>query len=175
MKPLKEHCSEFIGIEEKEILDQIVDDEDDIIDLVTVYTEQQEKIDGVVVGWFAGISKEGAPLVNYPMNRSGRPVHAISTVSLATCEAGRETALMFEGGDSKKPIIIGLMHKSEKKEKEGGEEKTLVISSEDEVMIRCGEASIHLKKDGKVIIKGKDILSRAKRNNDIKGGMINLN
>lgn len=174
MQPVNEECSVWDEIKE-ETLGRSIATEEDIIDLVTVYTEKTAKIEGVVVGRITGFLSSGEPLVDFTMNHTGRPVQSRTTVGLLIGHIGREVALMFEGGDARKPIIIGLMHMPEKGVEPVEEDQTTVISSEKDILIRCGEASIHLKQDGKIIIKGKDILSRARRNHDIKGGMINLN
>lgn len=174
MQPVDEEGS-VVFEKMEEMSGRSMEDEENIIDLVTVYSEKAAKIEGVVVSRITGFYRGGEPLIDYAMNNTGSPLLARTTVSLDTCHIGRDAAVMFEGGDSRKPIIIGLMHISKQNVETVEDDKTTVISSEDEILIRCGEASIHLKKDGKIIIKGKDILSRARRNHDIKGGMINLN
>jgi len=55
------------------------------------------------------------------------------------------------------------------------EDKVLHIKAEEGLVIECGKSSIILTKDGKVQIKGVDLLSRAKGMNKIKGAGINLN
>lgn len=174
MQPVDEEGSVVFEIME-ETSGQSMEDEENIIDLVTVYSEKAAKIEGIVVGRITGFHRGGEPLIDYTMNNTGGPLLARTTVSLDTCHIGRDAAVMFERGDSRKPIIIGLMHNSNMNVETVDDDKTTVISSDKEILIRCGEASIHLKKDGKIIIKGKDILSRARGNHDIKGGMINLN
>lgn len=174
MQPADEEGSVVFEIRE-DPSGQSMGDEEDIINLVTAYTEKAAKIEGVVVGRITGFHSGGDPLVDYTMNHTGRPLVARTTMGLDKCHIGRDAAVMFEGGDSRKPIIMGLMHISQQNVETVEDDKTTEISSEKEILIRCGEASIHLKKDGKIIIKGKDILSRARRNHDIKGGMINLN
>jgi len=174
MQPVDEEGSVVVEIME-DPSGRSMKDEEDIIDLVTAYTEKAAKIEGVVVGRITGFHSGGDPLVDFTMNRTGSPLVARTTVGLAKCHIGRDAAVMFESGDFRKPIIIGLMHISKQDVETVEDDNTTVISSEKEILIRCGEASIHLKKDGKIIIKGKDILSRARRNHDIKGGMINLN
>jgi hypothetical protein len=159
----------------EELPEQPDEDDEDIIDLVTVYTGKEARIEGVVAGRIEGFTRLGRPRVNFSANRSGHPVTARTTAPLSRLHSGGDVALMFEETDPNKPIIIGLMHNPVQAGKIGDDEKTAVIASDREVLIRCGEASIHLRRDGKIIIKGKDILSRARRNHDIKGGMINLN
>jgi len=174
MQPVDEEGAVVFEIMEEQPA-RSMESEEDIIDLVTVYTEKAAKIEGVVVGRITGFHGGGEPLVDFTMNHTGRPLAARTTIGLEKCHIGCDAAVMFEGCDSRKPIIIGLMHISKQDAETVEDDKTTVISSEKEILIRCGEASIHLRKDGKIIIKGKDILSRARGNHDIKGGMINLN
>ena len=51
----------------------------------------------------------------------------------------------------------------------------LIIKARKNLTIECGEGSITLRGDGKVLIKGKDLVSRAQRMNRIKGGSVALN
>jgi len=55
------------------------------------------------------------------------------------------------------------------------EDKVLHIKADDGLVIECGKSSIILTKDGKVQIKGVDLLSRAKGMNKIKGAGVSLN
>ena len=55
------------------------------------------------------------------------------------------------------------------------EDKVLHIKADDGLVIECGKSSIILTKDGKVQIKGNDLLSRAQRMNKIKGAGVNIN
>ena len=55
------------------------------------------------------------------------------------------------------------------------EEEILKIRAETEIHICCGESSIQMNKNGKIEIRGNDILSQAARNNRIRGGSIGLN
>jgi hypothetical protein len=51
----------------------------------------------------------------------------------------------------------------------------LVIEAKRQLTFRCGEGSITLRTDGKVLIKGKDLVSHARRMNRIKGGAVAIN
>ncbi len=51
----------------------------------------------------------------------------------------------------------------------------LVIEAKKNLTFKCGDGSITLRKDGKILIKGKDLVSRAKRMNRIKGGSVAIN
>jgi hypothetical protein len=44
-----------------------------------------------------------------------------------------------------------------------------------QVVLRCGSASITLRRDGKIVLRGTDILSRSTGLNRIKGGAVQIN
>jgi hypothetical protein len=51
----------------------------------------------------------------------------------------------------------------------------LLLEAKKGLVLRVGEGSITLRADGKILIKGKDLVSHAKRMNRIKGGAVSLN
>lgn len=53
--------------------------------------------------------------------------------------------------------------------------KQLVLEGHEEVVLRCGDASITLSKNGKISIRGKYLLSRATGINRILGGSVQVN
>ena len=53
--------------------------------------------------------------------------------------------------------------------------KRVVIKGYEEVVLQCGEASITLRANGKVIIRGAQIESHARGLNRIKGGGVKVN
>jgi hypothetical protein len=53
--------------------------------------------------------------------------------------------------------------------------RRLVLSAYSELHLVCGESSLTLRKDGKVVINGRHVLSRAKVVNRIKGGSVQIN
>ncbi|MDZ7924903.1 MAG: DUF6484 domain-containing protein [Marinagarivorans sp.] len=53
--------------------------------------------------------------------------------------------------------------------------KSVVLEGQDEVVLRCGEASITLNKNGKISIRGKYILNRASDVNRILGASVQVN
>lgn len=53
--------------------------------------------------------------------------------------------------------------------------RRLVLSADQEVVLRCGKASITLTADGKVTIRGSDVVSTAVRTNRIRGGAVRIN
>ena len=53
--------------------------------------------------------------------------------------------------------------------------KQLVITADDEITLRCGESSITLTAAGKIILRGKYIVSRSSGVQRIKGGSVQIN
>lgn len=53
--------------------------------------------------------------------------------------------------------------------------KRTTIAAKNEVELKCGKGSILLKKNGKVIIKGSEVISRSTGANKIKGASVNIN
>jgi hypothetical protein len=141
-------------------------------------TAQRVRIDGVVIGVLMGFAEDGAPLVVYPGNPAKAAAPARSTATLVSDDVGREVALLFEGGDPARPLVVGRLVRPEATPVEvvrNGVEEVLQLTAEREIVLRCGKASITLTRAGKVLIRGEYIFSRSTGVNKIKGGSIQLN
>jgi hypothetical protein len=55
------------------------------------------------------------------------------------------------------------------------EGRTVRIEAGDELTLQCGAASITIVRDGRVIIRGEHVLTRARGTNRIKGGSVAIN
>lgn len=137
------------------------------------------RIAGVVVGKIVGWDSLGRFLVDYPGNPKDHSLPATSAAILDAAAVGREAALMFIGGDPLRPLVIGLIEQalvrpqSTKTAEVDG--KQLVFNAEEEIVFRCGKASITLTKAGKILIRGAYLLSRSSGVNRIKGGSVQIN
>jgi hypothetical protein len=159
----------------------------------------------VVIGLFSGLNDRGEVLVDYADNPSNKTLTAISTVALNQGHSGRQVAMLFAEGNPEKPVIIGLIHntlyemienfeimpaESEMPEKDqnnhkGAETanndnvyldgKRVVLEGYEEVVFKCGDASITLTKAGKIMIRGKYLLTRSTGVNRIMGGSVQVN
>ncbi len=150
----------------------------DDLELVISETEKTyKKIDGVIIGKLVGLSVSGEPLVDHALNTGNKPLSARTTVTLDKKNVGREVALMFEDGDPRKPIIMGLIHQPQDPQpvvaEVDGEKKTLTAKKE--IVLRCGKASITLTRAGKIIIRGTYLVNRSSGVNRIKGGTVQIN
>jgi hypothetical protein len=124
--------------------------------------------------------------VDYP--GSDGLVVARVMASLGSADIGRNVALLFEGGDPAKPVIMGLMFVAPSDSSQALKQTAtllnaeaeadgdrIVLTAEKEIVLRCGEASITLTKAGKIIIQGAYVSSRSSGTNRIQGGSVEIN
>lgn len=138
---------------------------------------------GVVIGVLVGYDDAHVPLVAFPGNPDESALPARSTVTMGDEQIGKEVALLFEGGDPRRPILIGpIQYPAKKAEQYGDEPSTaeidgerIVLAAKKEIVLKCGKASITLTRAGKVLIRGDYVLSRSSGVNRIKGGVVHVN
>lgn len=139
---------------------------------------------GVVIGQLIGMADGGrTALVLYPGQVGSAAIRARTVVDLRAHQVGSDVVLMFAAGDPAQPIIMGLLRESEGwplDEPPGQVEvdadgERMIVSAKEEVVLRCGKASITLTRAGKVLIRGSYILSRSSGANQVKGGSVHLN
>ena len=115
-------------------------------------------------------------------------------ISSASGEGSRldvdsEVLLVFEDGDDTRPVIVGFLEPRARKgqtltsallrrDKNGNVRvngKIVELRGEESMVLICGKSSITMFADGRVIVKGTRLVSRASESNKIKGGTIALN
>jgi hypothetical protein len=139
---------------------------------------------GAIIGVLIGFQDEGrTPLVIFPGQCGEVAVAARATQDVHGAHIGREVVLVFEGADPRRPIIVGCMRRAEgwpspahagQVEVEADGER-MIVSAKEQLVLRCGKASITLTNAGKVIIHGTYISSRSSGVMRIKGGSVQLN
>jgi hypothetical protein len=143
------------------------------------YEGLTQRLDGVAIGVLMGFAADGVPLVVFAGNPIGHAVPARFTCVLLPEDVGREVALLFEGGDPVRPLVVGRVLRPPagappplEVRKDG---ERVEITADQEVVLRCGPASITLTRSGKVLIRGAYISSHATGAHRIKGGSVNIN
>lgn len=147
---------------------------------------------GLLRGRVVAIGATGLVLVEIPSYGSAHPFFATSIIPLTDDDVGQEVIMGLETGDLPRPVILGsVWNTNTKKSKSRGKSKSsskaikklvveaghdrIVISSEEEIELRCGEASIVLTREGKVLIRGTYVSSQSSGVNRVRGGSVHLN
>ncbi len=98
-----------------------------------------------------------------------------------------QVLILFENNDARYPIITGLVTTKLENIKIGTvssdvkldqvfvDGRKQVIKADEELILACGKSSITLKKNGKVIVRGTDIVSRSSGGNKIRGAAVKIN
>jgi hypothetical protein len=55
------------------------------------------------------------------------------------------------------------------------EGRRAIVTAKDEIVIECGKASITLRRNGRIVVKGTYVETRAEGTNRIKGAKLHLN
>lgn len=147
----------------------------------------------LVLGTVIGIDENGHPQVSFNIDEAlFSAVEADSTVPILPGHVGRQVAIMFLKRDIAQPVIIGMVHTplftvleagsdalSEDAplaiEVDGEPRENVSIEGKEEVVLRCGDASITLTKEGKILLRGKYLVSRSSGVNRILGGSVQVN
>jgi hypothetical protein len=137
----------------------------------------------VVVGTLVATTGGGVPLVVFPGQTGTAAIAARTTIDLHALHIGKEVVLAFEGGDRTKPIVVGALRGD--REWPGtrptanveivADHERIIVSAAEQLVLRCGDASITLTKAGKVLIKGAYVSSDSAGVLRLRGGSIQLN
>jgi Domain of unknown function (DUF6484) len=139
---------------------------------------------GVCIGELLALTDDGrTALVRLSAVGEGGAVRARSTVDLHGAHIGKSLVLMFENGDTARPIVMGVLRGEAGLPLEArpgqvevlADGERLVVSAKEQLVLRCGKASITLTKAGKVLIEGAYVSSRSTGVNRLKGGSVQLN
>ena len=130
----------------------------------------------------ATIVKTGNDGVSVSVEREGDDAaivccDVIENVAKLPLASGDEVLVwMGSGSKGSRPIIIGrVTHRVIEDADVPEMPDTLVLEAKQSLTLRVGEGSITIREDGKILIKGKDLVSHAQRMNRIKGGAVSIN
>jgi hypothetical protein len=87
-----------------------------------------------------------------------------------------DTVLVWRPGADQRGVILGRIGTANLDH--GGNRETpdeLVIEARHSLTLRVGQGSITIREDGKILIKGQDLVSHAIRTNRIRGGSVSIN
>jgi hypothetical protein len=134
-----------------------------------------------------GIAHDGRPLVSI----AGDTAIPASTLGAVTREqleqavaAQRLVVVVFLDGRPDAPVLLSLDSPSEPSAPEPSASRSVeleldgerrVIEATRELVLRCGDASITLRSDGTLTLRGRDVTSWARRRQRIRGGSVSIN
>ena len=141
------------------------------------------------IGRINGMDQGGRILVSYGGGRCNpaRLVAGLNRFELATSAyKNREVLLNFAEDDPDQPIVVALLAdpveeliclspEQARPEELKVDGQTLVIQADREIVLKCGQSSLLLRRDGKIVLKGVEIVSRARKSNKIKGAYVEVN
>jgi hypothetical protein len=154
--------------------------------------EGEAHIDGPRTGVLVSVTR-GEVTVDFDGNQRG-PVPARVSAGLDEAALSRaamekqEALLLFEGGDPTRPVVIALLRSStplldaalakplpdsEKVARVDG--RRVLIEGREEVVLRCGKATLTLRRDGTVVLRGVTIVTQAEAVQRIRGGKVQIN
>jgi len=154
-----------------------------------LFQPQPDQHRAPTIGRLVSIDEQGRALVDFCGNSAG-PVVAATVITLPPSQAvpGTRLLIVFEGNKPDSPVIIGMVGEALVSNVEQSvtlpvgvpeaaivDGKKLRFDAKEEIQLICGKSSILLRKDGKVVVKGRNIVNRALETNKIKGGNISLN
>ncbi len=168
-------------------------------ELSSAVTSTAPESGSVFIGTVIEIANDGSALVDFDENPESEAIKAISTVPITQQHISRKVALLFNAGNFSNPVIMGVIHSpldsviesyelssqpsNHSTEPEIADKisdamvdgKRIVLEGKEEIVLKCGEASITLTKAGKILIRGKYLLNRSSGVNRIMGGSVQVN
>lgn len=140
------------------------------------------------IGRVAKITQDRRVLVSYPGCRR-ESVQALLVQPLGSGESvgfeiGDPVLLVFDEADSGLPIVVGTLRDRMQREQPATRDKPkdltvdgrrVVIEGKEEIVLKCGRASVTLRADGRLQIKGQHVVSRAASTNAVRGGQVRIN
>jgi uncharacterized protein DUF6484 len=143
------------------------------------------RIDGVRIGTLIGFAENGAlPLVCYDGQPGTAALPARAMLDLPSSQIGRLIVLMFVDGDPRQPLVLGSLHlglEPRSLDAAGpsvdveGDGRRLTVSAKDQIVLRCGKASLTLTREGKVILDGAYVSAHSSGVMRLQGGSVQIN
>jgi hypothetical protein len=156
-------------------------------DIATTSARSPGNHEAMASGRIHAIAPDGTILVAIPSDNR-RTYRAGTLVPVHPEDVGRDVVLAFTTERGNSPVILGMVaerSQSEPKSRLDMERsdvvdyridgQTIHLTADQEILLECGQGSIRLRKDGKIIIKGLQIVSRSKGANKIKGAAVSIN
>jgi hypothetical protein len=147
---------------------------------------------GMAVGRIVRMDAEGRLSVDFPGNTRGPLAARLCGAVAEHLQSAPEPSevpvvLLFEDNDPARPIVVDCLLERVPDVQpplafDIGPDNTVSVdgrivqlNAEEQIVLKCGKASITLTRAGKVIIRGAYLLNRSSGVNRIKGGSVQIN
>ena len=127
-------------------------------------------LQGVYRAEITEIGPDGRAKVLIPAVLGEVQLFAQSLVPVTLASVGRQAAVAMMDDE---PLILGLIQPPAPEVEADGEK--LILEARREMTLRCGKASITMTADGRVTIRGTQVLSRSDGPNRVQGASVQLN
>jgi len=98
----------------------------------------------------------------------------------------QQVVIQFENGDRSRPIVMGFIERLEEKPASDApgtapvveadvDGRRVRVTAQDEIVLECGSASITLRRNGRVVVRGTYVETHSDGTNRIKGGQVQIN
>lgn len=143
-----------------------------------------DDVPGLVIGRLLALVEQGRiALVTYEGQASNGALRALSIVDLRGAHVGREVLLGFERRDASRPVVLGVVQGQPAlpiPEMPGqvtldADGQRMIVAAQTELVLQCGKATVSLRHDGRIEIRGETILTEAAAANRVRGGTVELN
>lgn len=137
-----------------------------------------------LVGRLLALTDRGCtPLVCFDGQPLPGAMPARCCVDLRPAHVGLDVVLVFDGGDRLRPIVCGVLRGKAGwplgplpgRVKIDADGERLTVTATRELVLRCGKAMLTLHSDGRIELRGEEILTEANGVNRMRGGSIQLN
>ena len=131
-----------------------------------------------LVASLVGVAPDGSVHLDLPGTgrTTARVLSSVSRVELRGASPGRQVLVVCEGGDPARPIVVGLLEDARDELVSAAEEPVdRVVSAARSITLVCGDASLTLHADGRVVTRGVNVVSVASEQQRIQGAVVRIN
>jgi hypothetical protein len=121
------------------------------------------------------VSADADGVVIRAVGHDARTCDPLGTANLGSLSEGDEVFVWLPAHDEERGVVLGRIAVAAARPQPTEVPDELVIEAGRQLTLRVGEGSITIREDGKILIKGKDLVSHAQRMNRIKGGAVSIN
>lgn len=126
--------------------------------------------DGLILGT-VHLDEDGASLVSFAWEGLSFMLPARTMTPITSADVGQTVVIGFEATEELRPLIMGRLAGSALPEGTSVHE----VKARDRLILSCGQASITLTKEGKILLNGRYVSSRSRGVNRISGGSVQIN